>query len=357
MARPDTARQSITGHAAPAMPTIRPARLHLSHTAICFVILVVAVVLGVAMGAVALPPWGVFTDLLGHIPGIHINSGLTEVQSAIVTQIRFPRVILGVLVGMLLAICGAAYQGVFRNPLADPYLLGSASGAGLGATFAIAGGWGGGFTPIAAFVGSLVAVTLTYLLGATGMRSGTATLILAGVAVTSFLTAIQTFVVQQNSDSLKQVYSWILGKLSTTGWSEVLMILPYAVVSVGVLLAYRRVLDVMALGDEEASALGMHPTRARILLIVAASLGTAAAVSVSGLIGFVGIIVPHLVRLICGHSYRSIIPLSALVGGALLVIADIAARMLLAPAEIPIGVVTAFLGAPFFLILLRTSRR
>lgn len=356
MARPDTTQHVVAEHAASALPTIRPARLRLSHTAVCLAILILAIVCGVAMGAVSLPPWSVFTQLLDLIPGVHIHSGLNEVQIAIITQIRFPRVMLGVLVGMLLAICGAAYQGVFRNPLADPYLLGSAAGAGLGATFAIAGGWGG-FTPLAAFVGSLVAVGLTYLLGAAGAGSGTTTLILAGVAVTSFLTAVQTFVVQQNSDTLKQVYSWILGQLSTTGWSEVLIVVPYAAVTVGILLAYRRVLDVMALGDEEARALGMHPARARILLIVAASLGTAAAVSVSGLIGFVGIIVPHVVRLISGHSYRSIIPLSALVGGALLVIADIAARMLLAPAEIPIGVVTAFLGAPFFLVLLRTSRR
>lgn len=145
--------------------------------------------------------------------------------------------------------------------------------------------------------------------------------------------------------------------MATTGWTEVLTILPYAAVSVGILVTYRRVLDVMALGDEEASALGMRPTRARIIIVIAASLGTAAAVSVSGLIGFVGIIVPHLVRLICGHSYRAIIPLSALAGGALLVTADIVARMALAPAEIPIGVVTAFLGAPFFLVLMRTSRR
>lgn len=340
-----------------ALPRIRAAHLRLSDTAICFAIVVVAVVFGVALGPVSMPPWGVFTDLIDQVPGVHIHSGLSEVQSAIVLQIRFPRVVLGVLVGMLLAVCGAAYQGVFRNPLADPYLLGSASGAGLGATLSIALGWGEGAVPLAAFVGSLVAVGLTYLLGATGIRSGTATLILAGVAVTSFLTAIQTFIVQQNSDSLKQVYSWILGRLATTGWTEVLTILPYAAVSVGILVAYRRVLDVMALGDEEASALGMRPTRARIIIVIAASLGTAAAVSVSGLIGFVGIIVPHLVRLICGHSYRAIIPLSALAGGALLVIADIVARMALAPAEIPIGVVTAFLGAPFFLVLMRTSRR
>jgi iron complex transport system permease protein len=252
---------------------------------------------------------------------------------------------------------------VFRNPLADPYLLGVAAGAGLGATLAIVAGLdrGAGMfrpLPLAAFAGALVAVSLTYLLGAAGTRfRSPATLILAGVAVAAFFTAMQTFVQQREAETLRQVYAWILGRLSTSGWSDVLLLLPYVIVAPLVLLAHRRVLDVLSVGDEEATALGMHPQRARVIIVVFASLGTAAAVAVSGLIGFVGIIVPHTVRLLAGSSFRIVLPLSMLFGAAFLALADLLARTALSPAEIPIGVVTAFFGAPFFVLVLRTSRR
>jgi len=183
-----------------------------------------------------------------------------------------------------------------------------------------------------------------------------AALVLAGVTVASFLTAIQTFVQQQHAETLQSVYSWILGRLDTAGWHDVVMLLPYAAISVTILLLHRRVLDVLTLGDEEAAALGVNVGRVRLLLVAAATLGTAAAVAVSGLIGFLGIIVPHFVRLVAGGSYRLVLPLSLLVGGGFLVFADIVARTVLSPAELPIGVVTAFFGAPFFAIVLRTSR-
>jgi iron complex transport system permease protein len=251
---------------------------------------------------------------------------------------------------------------VFRNPLADPYLLGAAAGAGLGVTIVIVGTAEGaatpGVAPIAAFAGALSAVALTYALGRSGGgRTSTASLILAGVAVTSFFTAMQTYVQQRNQDTIRQVYTWILGRLSTAGWNEVRLLLPYAVVTWLVLLAHRRVLDVLSVGDDEAASLGVNPRRTRLLVIVAASLGTAAAVSVSGLIAFVGIIVPHTVRLLAGTSHRVVLPLSILFGGAFLCLADLLARTLSSPAEIPIGVVTAFFGAPFFVLVLRSSRR
>ncbi len=213
--------------------------------------------------------------------------------------------------------------------------------------------------PLAAFVGALAAVALTYVLGVTGggARVSTASLILAGVAVASFLTAIQTYVQQRNQDTVRQVYVWILGRLSTAGWREVLMILPYVAVTTVVLLAHRRILDVLAVGDDEATTLGLDARRTRLRIVIAASLGTAAAVAVSGLIGFVGIIVPHTVRLLAGGSYRVILPLSVLFGGAFLVLCDLLARTLRSPAEIPIGVITAFFGAPFFVLVLRTSKR
>jgi iron complex transport system permease protein len=198
----------------------------------------------------------------------------------------------------------------------------------------------------------------TYVLGrsAGGARS-TTTLILAGVIVALFMTAAQTFVQQQRSETLREVYSWILGGFGTAEWQSVAVIAPYIVLSSGVILLHRRILDVLSLGDEEAASLGIHVRRTRLVLVIAATAGTAAAVAVSGLIGFVGIIVPHTIRLLVSPSSRAIVPLSLIAGAGFLVLADALARTILSPAELPIGVVTAFFGAPFFAILLRTTRR
>jgi iron complex transport system permease protein len=337
-------------------PSVRPERLRLGWLAVGVAAVVIAAVAGLVTGPAELSS----LDVVRHILGLHTH--LSAQQAAIVEQIRLPRVVLGLLVGATLSICGASYQGVFRNPLADPYLLGAAAGAGLGVTFVIVGTADGSATPIAApaaaFVGALVAVGLAYVLGsAGGSRASTASLILAGVAVASFLTAVQTYVQQRNQDTIRQVYSWILGRLSVAGWHDVILLLPYAVFTAVVLLAHRRVLDVLAVGDEEAETLGIDARRTRLIVVVAASLGTAAAVSVSGLIAFVGIIVPHTVRLMVGRSNRIVLPLSLLFGAAFLCLADLIARTLSSPAEIPIGVVTAFFGAPFFVIVLRSARR
>ncbi|WP_238013443.1 iron ABC transporter permease [Dactylosporangium sp. AC04546] len=327
----------------------------------------VALVGGVALGPVSLPPGSVAAELLNLVPGVHLDSGLNEREIAIVTEIRLPRVVLGLLVGAMLALAGGCFQGVFRNPLADPSLLGVAAGAGLAVTVLIAyrgaasdSALGGVplTTPMVAFAGAISAVVLAYLLSAGGGRERSpTTLILAGVAVSAFLVAAQTYVMQRNIDAIREVYSWLLGHLSTAGWSDVRVVLPYAGVTAAVILLLRRELDVLSVGDEEAASLGLHPQRSRYVLLAAASLATAAAVSVSGLIGFVGIIVPHTVRLLAGASYRAILPLSMLFGGAFLTVADLVARTAASPAEIPIGVVTAFFGAPFFVLVLRTTGR
>ena len=318
-----------------------------------------AALAGVLVGPAALRPDRVIAALIDRLPWISIDSGLSERQTAILFELRLPRVVLGLLVGGVLSVSGGAYQGVFRNPLADPYLLGVAAGAGLGATLAIVTvGSGSALVGIAAFVAALGAVVAAYGLGAAagGRRSGS-TLILAGVAVAAFLTAAQTFIQQRNTDTIREVYSWILGRLGTVGWREVGMLAPYAVLSITVVLLHRRLLDALAVGEEEARTLGVRPERVRMIVVLAATLGTAGAVAVSGLIGFVGIIVPHIVRLLVGGSYRVILPLSVLGGGAFLVLADLIARTVLSPAEVPIGVITAFVGAPFFLLVLRTSQR
>ena len=317
-----------------------------------------AVTVGVLVGPASLDAGAVLRELLGRLPLIDVDSGLSVRQAAIVWDLRLPRVVLGGMVGATLALAGGAYQGVFRNPLADPYLLGVAAGAGLGATVVIvSAGSGSALVPVAAFAGGIAAVGAAYALGAAagGRRTGL-TLILAGVATAAFLTALQTFVQQRNTDTIREVYSWILGRLGTAGWSEVWSLLPYATVAAVVLLYHRRLLDVLAVGEEEARALGVHPGRVRVAVVVAATLGTAAAVSVSGLIGFVGIVVPHTVRLLVGVSYRAILPMSVVLGAAFLVTADVVARTALSPGEIPIGVVTAFVGGPFFLAVLPTSR-
>ncbi|MFC7549252.1 FecCD family ABC transporter permease [Plantactinospora sp. GCM10030261] len=324
-------------------------------------------VVGVALGPVRLPPGPVALEVLNALPGIRLESGLSAQEAAIVTELRLPRVVLAMLVGAMLALAGGAYQGVFRNPLAEPYLLGVAAGAGFAVTAVIAFRPGPGdvtanlpvTVPVAAFAGALGSVLLTYLLGGTNGRNrrSPATLILAGVAVSAFCAAGQTYLLQRNAETIREVYAWLTGRLATAGWHDVQIMLPYTVLTAVVVLLHRRELDVLSVGDEEAAGLGLHPQRSRYLLIAAASLGTAAAVSVSGLIGFVGVVVPHVVRLLFGASYRVVLPLSMLFGGAFLTLTDVAARTVAAPTEIPIGVVTALVGAPFFVLVLRGSRR
>jgi iron complex transport system permease protein len=341
---------------------LKPTYLRPLPALVALALLVAAGLVGVLVGPVALRSADVIGELVDRLPILDVSSGMTEREAAILWQLRVPRVVLGGVVGGTLAVAGAAYQGVFRNALADPYLLGVAAGAGLGATVVIAyapeKGWPIDPVPVAAFAGALVAVAVTYALGRSGARSRTATtLILAGVAVASFFTAVQTYVQQRESDTLQQVYAWILGQLGTAGWSEVRLVLPYAAVSWVAILLHRRLLDVLSVGDEEADSLGIRAGRVRLLVVVAASLGTAAAVAVGGLIAFVGIIVPHTLRLVFGSSYRVLLPMSVLFGAVFLILADLLARTVVAPAELPIGVITAFFGAPFFLLVLRTARR
>ncbi len=338
-------------------PLVKPTRLAWPALAVVGALVAAALVVGALVGPADIGVGQVLTEILSRIPGVGIESGLSEIQQDILWSWRFPRVVLGMMVGGTLAISGASYQGVFRNPLADPYLLGIAAGAALGATLAIVSGLPAALVVPAAFVGGIGAVVATFTLGRTmGDRSAT-TLILAGVAMASFFTALTTFVQQRNSETLREVFAWILGRLSTSGWTEVALLAPYAAVSIAVMLSYRRVLDMLTVGDDEAASLGVDVNRVRTIVVIAATAGTAAAVAVSGLIAFVGIIVPHAVRLVAGTSYRVVLPLSLFAGAAFLVAADLAARNVMAPAELPIGVVTSFLGAPFFVLVLRTSRR
>ncbi len=287
--------------------------------------------------------------------------GISAANWDIIWNIRLPRVVLAGVVGAMLSLAGAGYQGVFRNPLVDPYLLGAAAGAGLGATLVFAygrtatSGWPVDPLPLAAFVGALAAVLVTYLVGASFGGSGLS-LVLAGVAVAALGTALQQYLLLRHSDVIKEVYSWISGRVSTATWDDVKLVGPYVLLATVVLLLHRRQLDVLRVGDEEAMTLGSEVRRIRLIVVIAATLGTAAVVSVSGLIGFVGIMVPHLVRLVAGSSYRVVLPLSILVGASFLILADIPGRMIEHGGETPIGVVTALVGAPMFIFVLRSRR-
>jgi iron complex transport system permease protein len=324
------------------------------------VLLLVAATVGTLVGPAGIGAGDVVATIAARLPLLGASAPADPLAASIVWDLRLPRVALAALVGAMLAVAGGAYQGGFRNPLADPYLLGIAAGAGFGATLALAYGPPGSgsslLLPAAAFAGGSVSVALAYVLGrSAGRAGGSVALILAGVTVASFFTALQAFVLQLHSDEIRAVYSWLLGQLNGASWRQVLMALPYVAFSAALLLAHGWRLDVMRVGDEEAAALGIDVARTRAAVVVAATIGTSAAVAVSGLIGFVGIVVPHAIRLALGASYRVILPLSILGGATFLILADTLARSLFAPTELPIGVVTALFGAPFFALVLRAS--
>ena len=314
--------------------------------------LLIACLLAVSFGPVNLNFGSIIRTLLG------LPNGLENEDRTLLLELRLPRVVLGALVGAALATSGAVYQSVFRNPLADPYLLGAASGAGLGATVAITNGGGNlhALLPIFAFLGGVLAVAATFLV-AGKLFADPSTLLLAGIAVGSFATAFQTYLQQRNSAALRPVYSWILGQLTVSNWDVVRWAGVYIFIALFVLIRVSKVLDALMLSDEEAYSLGVSPQKIRLIAVAAATLATATAVSASGLIGFVGIVVPHLVRGLTKRATNRSLLSIAFVGAAFLVIADLGARTLLAPAELPIGVITAFVGAPFFLFVLRARNR
>ena len=329
------------------------------------VLLLIALAVGVSVGPAGLSLPDVARALLTRLPW-HPAVGVPAIDTAIVWQIRLPRVVLGALVGAMLAGGGAAYQGVFRNPLADPYLLGVAAGGGLGATIVIVAGGSPALLPPAAFLGAAGAVALTYLLGSgrAAARSRAAARAGRRDRVHPARRGGRGRAAHRGSDvpaaaALPDAAGrvlWILGGLSLATWSDVTLILPYVIVAAGILLAHRRLLDVLRIGETEAGSLGVDVARLRLTVVMAATLGTAAAVSVSGLIGFVGIIVPHTVRLTAGASYRIVLPVSMIGGAAFLVLADVLARTVQSPDEVPIGVITALAGAPFFLFILHSRK-
>ena len=275
----------------------------------------------------------------------------------ILLDIRLPSAVLLALVGAALGGSGAAYQGLLRNPLADPYLIGVAPGAGLGAVIAMVLHAPTPWIPPAALFGAIAAVVIVYRLARVGGAAPVTTLILAGVAVGAFAHAFMSYLMLARQLELRRVVDFLLGGYSLGGWEPVWSVLPYTVVGLGVVVVLARPLNVLQFGDEQASQLGLNVERVKLLLIVAASLAAASAVAFKGVIGFVGLVVPHLVRLAVGPDYRRLVPLSILGGAVALLVADAIGRSMTALHELPVGVVTALGGAPFFLYLLRRVRQ
>ena len=329
--------------------------------AIGLLIVLAIALIASGVGSVYIPPLTAAKILADKLPLVDIGGGWPDSWNTIMLQIRLPRIVLAGLVGGCLALSGATYQGLFRNPLADPYLIGVAAGAGLGATVIIVTGvpnyyHGISLLPVAAFVGAIGAVSAAYVVARRSEGLPLITLILAGVAIGYLAIAMTSYLMIRSDSDVRPLLSWLLGGFIGARWDHVYIVLPYLVPGFLVMMAYGRVLNTLQLNEDEAKQLGVNVERTKLVLIVVASLTTAAAVSVSGLIGFVGLIAPHAVRLVWGYDHRFLLPMSMIVGAGFLIVADLAARRVLSPSELPVGVVTAFCGAPFFLFLLRSSR-
>lgn len=317
-----------------------------------FLFLLIAFILSLAIGSVFISP----KELWDILRGIG-----NETFTFIIWQIRLPRTILVALTGAALSGSGAAYQGLFRNPLADPFLIGVASGAGLGAVIAMSIQWPYSFwglmaIPMSAFIAALLTVFIVYFLARVGRTIPTTNLILAGVAFSSFATSLTSFLMLRSTSEVRRALGWLLGGASQAGWTAIFAVLPYLVIGLGILLINGYKFNLLQFGDDQAQQLGLNVTRAKTILLVAASLATAAAVAFSGIIGFIGLIVPHLMRLWFGSDYRRLIPLSIIGGASALLLSDLIARVILAPQEIPVGIITALIGAPFFLWVLRRAK-
>jgi iron complex transport system permease protein len=324
-------------------------------------LLLIAVVVNIAVGAVFIPPQTVFMILARSLPGSNIVANWPAHFETILLSVRLPHMALIMLAGAALASSGAAYQGLFRNPLADPYLIGVASGAGLGAVAAFAFGWpqsqlGYYWIPISAFAGALLTIVIVYTLAKVGQIVPLTTLILAGVAVGAFANALTSFLMITSNEQLYRSISFLLGGSPLSGWEPVLASLPYVLPGMLLLSLFGHALNLMQFGEEQALQMGLNVERTKKLILFAASLTTAVAVAFAGVIGFVGLIVPHLLRMVWGLDYRRLIPLSIIAGASALLFADTLARIVLAPRVLPLGIVTALAGAPFFLWILRRAK-
>ncbi len=279
--------------------------------------------------------------------------GITDGSITIIRSVRLPRVVLGFLAGASLAVCGAGFQGIFKNPMADPFVLGVSSGAALGAAIGIVLHFG---TTLLAFVGAFLTITLVYNISKIGKKVPVATLLLSGIAVSQTLSATMSIIMILNKQSMDQIMFWTMGSLNGKGWGQIITVLPYSLLGIALLLTTCRELDIMLTGEETAIQLGVNVESLKKRVLFASTVITAAVISVTGIIGFVGLVVPHVVRMITGPKHRVLMPLSLLFGGTFLIICDTAARSM-AVWEIPVGIITSLCGGPFFIYLLRRMKR
>ncbi|MFD0959589.1 FecCD family ABC transporter permease [Paenibacillus chungangensis] len=324
-------------------------------------LLVVSMIACMSIGSAGLSFLDVWGILWHQLPWAKGEGGWSDGEIAIVTQVRLSRVCLAVLVGACLALSGTGFQGVLRNPLADPYTLGVASGSSVGAAFIILFGMqyaiGLWTIPLVAFGTGIVTLLAVIWLSRYDGRMGIETLILSGVVIQAFLGAFVSLMVSLSEGVVNQILFWIMGSLAMRSWDHLYMVIPFLAAGLPVLLYYGGALNLFALGERHAAHLGVRTERTKLIVLITSTLLTAAAVSVSGVIGFVGLVVPHLIRLAVGPDYRLITPLAAIGGGIFMLWADTLARTLLSPRELPLGVVTALIGAPFFAYLLYRRKK
>ena len=346
---------------APAVATPGRRASALGPMALAGALLAAVAAVSLTQGAASIPPGTALGLAMQRLPFVDLGITAPASWEQIIVDVRLPRLLAAGAVGAALAFSGAAYQGVFRNPLADPFLLGVAAGAGLGAAIAIvspldAGAWGFGWVPVFAFVGAALAVSAAYLVARAGRSVSNATLILAGVAISALCGSATSFLLIHGGERARPIFSFLFGTFNTASWERVAIGAPYLLLGAAVVAAHGRVLNVLQLDDEQAAQLGVDVPRTKLILLGAASLVAATAVAMAGVIGFVGLIIPHAVRMLFGGDYRRLLPLAAILGAAFLIAVDVLSRRVLAPQEVPVGIVTAIVGAPFFLYLLRTRR-
>jgi len=300
-----------------------------------------------------------FSEVINFISG---NEEISASTRLILEEIRLPRIILSFLVGAGLASAGTVFQGVIRNPMVDPYIIGISAGAGTGVMLALLLGIEFIFlnvsaVPAFAFMGAVASVFIVYQLARVGGKLPVLTFLLAGVAVSFILNSVMSFLMVIRTENLQQIIYWLMGSMAGSSWSDIKMILPYFLLGLIIIIYYLKDLNIILLGEESAVHLGVDVEKVKVVLLGAASLITASVVSVSGSIGFIGLVVPHMARLIIGPDHRRLLPLAALLGGAFLLITDTLARTLLAPLELPVGIITALAGGPYFIYLLRTKTK
>jgi iron complex transport system permease protein len=323
--------------------------------------LVAAFLLAVAVGAVWVSPVSTLRLVAWKVGLIDRPDDVTRSAEVIVFQLRLPRVLLAAVVGAALAASGTVFQGLFRNALADPAIIGVSSGAALGAVLVIvtvgAGSLGAFAVPLAAFVGAIGTAFVVYRLARIGPAVHVATLLLAGIAIAAVISSLMSLVMSFSGEDIRDIYAWLLGGLVSQGWRSIAVVLPVVIVGVAGAGLVVHELNLVALGEERAVQLGVEVGRLKRRAIAVGALLAAAAVSVAGVIGFVGLMTPHLLRLVIGADHRRLLPASILGGATLLILADLVARTVISPSELPVGVVTALLGGPFFLFLLRREGR